>query len=295
LAADPRGPGAAKAGSDAHPARPLRRPRASQLINPSRHIGITHSHVSGAGDNAIDLVSVQHARITHNVIDRAGDWCAYAKGGSAFVLVAHNRIRRCGTGGFTAGQGTGFQFMSPPFIRYEAYGVEVRDNAFTDIEGAGVGVNGGFNVTIARNRMWNVGRRSHWIDVGYGARSCDGQPGDDGRERCRANLEAGGWGTTRVDDGTNFVRVPSAHVAVLGNVGDGPRRQGDQLFSIAAPFAGESQHGSGLGAVRADKDLRIAGNLLAGRGLPGGVDGCRAADCRLLSARNDLGGAIPTS
>jgi hypothetical protein len=257
-------------------------------VNQSQHIAITRNLISGADDNAIDFVSVQYARVTGNTIERANDWCAYAKGGSAFVLVARNRIRHCGTGGFTAGQGTGFQFMVAPFIRYEAYGIDVLDNRISDVEGAGVGVNGGFDVVIARNRMWNVGARSHEIEVGYGSRSCDGQPGDDGRERCAQNLDLGGWGTTRVDDGTNYVRIPDRHVWVLGNVIDNPRRQGDQLFSIAGPFSGAEQDGSGLGDVRADDDLHIAGNLIAGRGLPAGSDDCAAEDCAAIGSRNTL-------
>ena len=170
-------------------------------INQSQHVGITDSVISGAGDNAIDFVAVQYARITGNVIERANDWCVYAKGGSAYVLVARNRIRQCGTGGFTAGQGTGLQFMTAPYTRYEAYGIDVLDNTISNIEGAGIGVNGGYNVVVARNHLWNVGRRSHWLEVGYGSRSCDGRPGDEGRERCQQLLDAGAWGTTRVDDG----------------------------------------------------------------------------------------------
>jgi hypothetical protein len=257
-------------------------------VNQSQHIAITHSLISGADDNAIDFVAVQHARIADNTIERANDWCAYAKGGSAYVLVARNRIRNCGTGGFTAGQGTGFQFMTQPFIRYEAYGIDVLDNIITHTAGAGVGVNGGYGVVIARNRMWDVGRRSHWIEIGYGSRSCDGQPGDDGRDRCQQNLDAGGWGTTIVDDGTNYVRIPNRHVWVVGNVIDQPRSQGDQLFSIAGPFSGPEQDGSGLGDVRADDDLHIAGNLIAGRGLPTGADECTAPDCGALAERNSL-------
>jgi hypothetical protein len=257
-------------------------------VNQSQHMAITNNVISGADDNAIDFVAVQNARITGNTIEHANDWCAYAKGGSASVLVAHNRIRHCGTGGFTAGQGTGLQFMTAPFIQYEAYDIDVLDNEISDVWGAGVGVNGGFDVVIARNRMWNVGARSHAIEIGFGSRSCDGQPGDDGRELCAANLDAGGWGTTRVDDGTNYVRIPNLHVWVLGNVIDNPRRQGDQLFSIAGPFSGPEQDGSGLGDVRSDDDLHIAGNLIAGRGLPAGVDDCVADDCTAIAERNTL-------
>jgi hypothetical protein len=80
-------------------------------------------------------------------------------------------------------------------------------------------------------------------------------------------------------------------VWVLGNVIDNPRRQGDQLFSIAAPFSGPEQDGSGLGDVRADDDLHIAGNLIAGRGLPPGVDDCTAEDCAAIADRNTLDAA----
>ena len=178
------------------------------------------------------------------------------------------------------------QFMTAPFIRYEAYGIEVLDNTITNTEGAGIGVNGGYNVVVARNHLFNVGARSHWVEVGYGSRSCDGQPGDEGRERCAQNLAAGGWGTTRVDDGSNYVRIPNRHVWILGNVIDNPQSQGDQLFSIAAPFDGGEQIGSGLAGVRADDDLTIAGNLIAGRGLPIGAEDCEL--CPSLMATNTL-------
>jgi hypothetical protein len=181
--------------------------------------------------------------------------------------------------------------MTAPFVQYEAYAIDVIDNRISDTAGAGVGVNGGYDVVIARNRMWNVGARSHWVEVGYGSRSCDGQPGDDGRERCQQNLDAGGWGTTRVDDGTNYVRIPNRYVWVLGNVVDNPQRQGDQLFSIAGPFSGPEQDGSGLGEVRADDELHIAGNLIAGRGLPAGTDDCSAPDCGSIAERNTLSAA----
>jgi hypothetical protein len=76
---------------------------------------------------------------------------------------------------------------------------------------------------------------------------------------------------------------------VLGNVIDNPHAQGDQLFSIASPFSGAEQDGSGLQDVRADDDLHIAGNLIAGRGLPTGVEECAAPDCGALAERNTLG------
>jgi hypothetical protein len=59
-------------------------------VNQSQHMAILRSDVSGAGDNAIDFVSVQHGQIVGNRIHDAGDWCAYVKGGSAYVEVIGN-------------------------------------------------------------------------------------------------------------------------------------------------------------------------------------------------------------
>ena len=259
-------------------------------VNQSTHVGILGSTVRGADDNAIDFVAVQYALVKGNRVGDAGDWCEYAKGGSAFVTVTGNDFSDCGTGGFTAGQGTGFQFMVAPYITYEAMGVAVLDNTFRRLQGAAVGVNGGYDVVVAGNRAYDVGQRSHWLEVTYGLRSCDGQPGDEGRQRCAQNLAAGGWGTTRVDDGTNEVHVPNRHLYFLGNAIDQPRRQGDQLLSVADPFdeAG-SQSGSGLGRVRADDDLTLAGNVLAGRGLPTGTEEC--GGCGDVAASNQVDAA----
>lgn len=261
-------------------------------INQSRWVYLRGNRIAGADDNAVDFVAVQHGEVTGNDISGAGDWCAYAKGGSAHLRVTGNRIHDCGTGGFTAGQGTGLQFLTAPFLRYEAYGIVISANRVWNTAGAAFGVNGGLNVAIVNNRAWNVGRRSHLIEVVFGLRSCDGRPGDEGRQACRANLDAGGWGTTRVDDGDNAVRIPDRNVTIAGNVFGGPAGRTGQLLSIARPFAGAAQDGSGLGTVRADDGLRIEGNRFAvGTGMADGTDDCVAPDCRRLRAVNAVSAA----
>lgn len=45
---------------------------------------------------------------------------------AAYFLVAGNHIHDHGSTGFAAGQGTGFEFMEAPWLRYEAYDVKVR-------------------------------------------------------------------------------------------------------------------------------------------------------------------------
>jgi hypothetical protein len=242
-------------------------------VNQSDHIRVIGSDISNAGDNSLDFVAVQYATIARNRIHRAGDWCAYAKGGSAYIRVFDNELYDCGTGGFTAGQGTGLQFMTPPWFQYEAYDVRVYGNRIHDTEGAGLGVNGGYNVLLANNRLRRVGSRSHAIEVVHGGRSCDGRPGDEGRERCGRYIEQGAWGTTAVDDGNNYVRIPNRHVFVFNN--SVLKSRGADDYSIHEPYDSETQRASNAPSpARADDDLRRGGNDFAG----GAAAGVRIPD-----------------
>jgi hypothetical protein len=234
-------------------------------INQSQSVFIERSDLGGASDNALDMVAVQYASVRRSSIHDAGDWCAYAKGGSAYVRVDANVLSDCGTGGFTAGQGTGFQFMVEPWLQYEAYDVKVTNNVIHDVEGAGLGVNGGFAILLAYNTLWRVGSRSHLLEFVAGGRSCDGVDGDPGRKRCETFRAAGGWGNNLVTDGTNHVRIPNRQVLVVRNVivnrTDGPI--GWQHLEIAGPWRGTSQVGSGVAVpTRFDDGLRFLGNVI---------------------------------
>ena len=270
-------------------------------VNQSRHVHIERSDISGASDNAVDFVAVQYGSLRDNVIHDAEDWCAYAKGGSAHIRVVGNEIHDCGTGGFTAGQGTGFQFMVSPWLHYEAYDVAVVNNVVHDTQGAGLGVNGGFHVLIAHNTLYRVGSRSHLLEFVPGGRSCDGRPGDEGRERCSEYLRAGGWGTTRVDDGSNFVRIPNRHVYVMNNLilnPDGASTRWQHL-QLAGPYSGRWQTGSNVAVpTRFDDDLRIEGNVIwdgapdhpsgMGAGCADGNPTCNEALYRSLNRVNSV-------
>jgi hypothetical protein len=233
-------------------------------VNQSTHIYIEDSRIGGAGDNAIDFVAVQDGHLVRNRVHSAGDWCGYVKGGSANLLIDSNEFDDCGTGGFTAGQGTGLQFMSSPWLHYEAYGIRIVNNIVHDTDGAGLGVNGGYNVLIAWNTLYRVGQRSHVLEAGFGARSCDAADVASERAACESRLAAGAWGTTVVDDGDNFVRIPNQHVFILNNVvfnGDGQGSQW-QHFQVNGAFAGGPSGVGAPGSNRADNDLRIAGNVI---------------------------------
>jgi hypothetical protein len=270
-------------------------------VNQSQYVYIENSDISGAWDNALDFVAVQYGHILNNRIHHAGDWCGYVKGGSAYIRIEGNAFYDCGNGGFSAGQGTGFQFMTPPWIHYEAYFIEIVNNVVANAYGAGIGVQGGYNVVVAYNTLWHVGARSHLVEVVYGGRSCDGQVGDEGRERCAEYLASGGWGTTVVDDGNNYVRIPNKHVYIYNNIIWGSP-SAYQHFWIPAPYSGDSQVGSGLpDVVFADEDLQIRGNIIWNEGVDyiGIEDGEGCADdnptCNMtqLQADNTINQFMP--
>jgi|GEM_PF-3019792 len=232
-------------------------------VNQSQYVYIENSDISHAWDNVIDFVAVQYGHIIKNRIHHADDWCAYAKGGSAYIRVEGNEIYNCGTGGFTAGQGTGFQFMTAPWIQYEAYDVKIVNNIIHDADGAGLGVNGGYNILLAYNTMYRVGSRDHVIEVVFGQRSCDGQAGEPGRARCQEYLDEGGWGTTIEDDGTNAVNIPNQNIYIYNNVVYNPAgyRSEWQHFAIYEPRDNPADSNAPNPAV-SDDNLRIHGNVI---------------------------------
>lgn len=249
-------------------------------VNQSQHVYLERNTISGAWDNAIDFVGVQHGHLVGNRVQDAGDWCAYAKGGSAYLRVEGNVFSRCGTGGFTAGQGTGFQFMSNPWLHYEAYGIGFVNNVVHDVEGAAIGAQGAFNVLFAHNTFYRIGTRSHVFEAVAGLRSCDGRPGDAGRERCQQYLDAGGWGTTVVDDGTNAVRIPNRNVLVFNNVFYNPAGVQSQWQHFQIVGAMPNPAGSGVPSdARGDTGLVLRGNVVwnGSAAHPLGIEGSEAS------------------
>jgi hypothetical protein len=226
-------------------------------LNQSRHIYIEDSEFSGAGDNALDAVGVQYGHLLRSKMSDAQDWCAYLKGGSAYFRVEGNEFFNCGTGGFTSGQGSGFQFMTSPWLHYEAYGITFVNNVIHDVEGACMGVNGGYNIMYAYNTCVRVGERSHVLEVVFGGRTCDG--GD--AVNCQPRLTAGGWANP---DFSSDLQIPNRRVFILNNViynpAGHPQSQWQQ-FDVRGPVAAVPGSNVPTGAT-GDDGLVIAGNVI---------------------------------
>jgi hypothetical protein len=152
--------------------------------------------------------------------------------------------------------------MSAPWIQYEAYDIKVVNNIIHDTDGAGLGVNGGYDILMAYNTMYRVGARDHILEAVFGSRSCDGVPGNAGRERCQQYLDQGGWGTTIEDNGSNNVRIPNKNVFIYNNVVYNPPgfHSAWQQFAIYDPYTNPvSSH---VPTAVTDDNLQIRGNVI---------------------------------
>lgn len=256
-------------------------------INQSQYVYLEDSNVSGAGDNAVDFVAVQYGAIVGNRIHNANDWCAYIKGGSAYFRIEANEIYDCGTGGFTAGQGTGFQFMVSPWLHYETYDVKIVNNIIHDTEGAGLGVNGGYNILLAYNTLYRIGSRSHAVEFVHGRRGCDGGRAD----LCQPLLDIGGWGLTTEEQ--QF--IPNRNVFFYNNIIYNPTGfQSPQHFEIRGSLTPPTGSNAPNPSI-ADQNVQVRGNMIwnGPADLPLGIEdpaaGCQDANptCNATQLRAD--------
>ena len=245
-------------------------------FNQSQYVYIENNNIQGASDNGIDWVNVQYGHILANRIHDTQSWCAYVKGGSSYILIEANLVFDCGEGGITAGQGTGFEFMSAPWLQFEANYIKIVNNILYNIDGAALGVNGGYNILFAYNTAYNIGRRSHVFEAVFGERSCDGT-----LATCASNQAAGGWGPAQ----TNSIQpIGNKEVIVAHNIFYNPPgvSSGSQHFAIYGP---RTPTASGIPSPqRSDTNLSIFGNIIwnGGSTMPLGIEssdqGCQPSN-----------------
>ena len=263
-------------------------PQEALKVNQCQYVYVENSDISGGWDNAIDFVAVQYGHIVANRIHRAREWCLYLKGGSACFRIEGNEIHDGRVGGFSAGQGSGLEFMVSPWLHYEAYDIKFFSNVIHDIEGAGMGVNGGTNILLAHNTLFRVGRTSHGIEVVFGLRACDGDV-----SQCSQYLAAGGWGTAVPG---SEEPIPNRNVFIYNNLLYNPAGTSSAWshFAIYGPRV-PSASSNIPSPAEADRNLQIRGNLIwnGASDLPLGVEegdrGCQPGNptCYAAQLRND--------
>jgi len=223
-------------------------------VNQTQYLYVEECDIAGAFWYPLDFVAVQYGHILASKIHDGGEWCVLIKGGSAYLLIEGNEIYNGATGGFVAGNGTGFEFMVAPWIHYEAEHIKFINNVVHHAGTAGMGVNGGYNVLLAYNTLYKAGTNDHVIEVVHGIRGCDGNTA-----QCTVLNAAGGWGSTAAES----QYIPARNVFIYNNLIYNPAGFGSrwQHFSIDGPVTPPAGCNVADPAV-VDANLRIIGNLI---------------------------------
>ncbi len=221
-----------------------RQPQETLKVNQSQYLYVEQCEIRSAQWYPLDFVAVQYGHVVSNRIHDAGEWCAVIKGGSASLLLDGNRLYNGRTGGFVAGNGTGFNYMTSPWIHYEAADIKFVNNIIDHTGTVGMGVNGGYNVLLAFNTLYRAGTNDHLLEVLHGAHGCNENP-----DTCAAYQAAGGWGNS----GSEEWYVPSRNVYVYNN-----------LFFNPDNTTHGWQHLRVDGAVTplADQNMHLRGNII---------------------------------
>ncbi|WIA19213.1 hypothetical protein OEZ85_003855 [Tetradesmus obliquus] len=198
-------------------------------INQVKGLYVEDSDIFGSCPNGVGLdgVAVQYGHVCRSNIHHA-DWCMYIKGGSAYFIIDSNTVHHCQQAGLRVGQGTGFEFMTPPFLEYEAYGMKMTNNVIYNVWGAGLGAIGSYSVLIAHNTLYKVGSRSHTVEFYYGTRGCGSNA------VCTRNWNLGGWGPALAT--SPAISIPSKDVQFLNNIIVNPKNESSMWshFSVSS-------------------------------------------------------------
>lgn len=225
--------------------------------NQSEYLYVEDCEIANAYGNALDYMCCHYGHIRRSRIHDADDWTAYVKGGSSDFLIEGNEFYNGGTGGFVAGQGAGSEFLTAPWIHYQASNVRFVNNVVRDCEGAGFGVNGGHNILFAYNTLYRVGSRSHGIEIAFGNDSLDGAAE---APIAQTYQQWGGWTHTST---TGDQRIPNRNIYVYNNIlyNPMPFRSAWQHFEFTGPWEDNTNPNIPRPAAT-DENLQIQGNLL---------------------------------
>ena len=234
-------------------------PILTMKANQTHRIYIEDCDFSGATGNAIDLVVVQYGHVVRNRLHDTKAECMYVKGGAAYMLIAGNEMFNSRNHGIMAGQGTGFQYMTPPWLHYEAYDIKYVNNIIHDC-GGGLAVCGGYNVLMAWNTFYRVGDNRDTMVFGPGGRGWNGERAPIVNEYFRL----GGWcHPSGGQDGVESYNIPNRNVQICNNVIYNPDGFESRFAHIGLSGPVKTPAGSNLPpVVRSDDNLSIRGNAI---------------------------------
>ncbi|MCW8131598.1 MAG: right-handed parallel beta-helix repeat-containing protein [Planctomycetota bacterium] len=223
--------------------------------NQCQRVYVEDCDFSGAGGNALNFGAVHYGHVVRSRFHKTGAECMYVKGGSAHHLIAGNEMFDGKNHGVLAGQGTGFQYMIPPWLHYEAYDVKIVNNVVHDA-GSGIATTGGYNILLAWNTCYRVGTSRDTIVIGMGGHGWFGE-----RPKIVDEYFAlGGWCTP---EGTELYNIPCKNVTVCNNVIYNPDGFESRHAHIGLSGPVKNPPGCNLPEYsRADDGLVLRGNAI---------------------------------
>ncbi|MCX5751387.1 MAG: right-handed parallel beta-helix repeat-containing protein, partial [Candidatus Saganbacteria bacterium] len=267
--------------------------------NQCQYVYVETSNIHHSSYNtALDFVAVQHGHIVKNQIHDAEETAMYLKGGSAYFRIEANEIYNANNSGFLAGEATGFEYFTNPWLHYEAYDIKFINNIIHDTAGAGMGVNGGYNILLAYNTLYRVGSVSHAIEIVHGGRGCGADPSH--IAQAQINHDAGGWGVAAAS--SSIFYIPCRNVYAFNNIvyNPAPFQSAWSHFSTRGEATGADAPPAGCNVPlpsRADTNLVIKGDFISNGpdDLSLGIGGAGEADLDPASveAQNSINLAIP--
>lgn len=238
--------------------------------NQTQHLYVEECEIKSAR-YPVDFMVVQYGHIVRCRIHDAEDWCCLIKGGSAYLRVEGNEIFDGATGGLTIGDSCGFNYMTSPWLHYDACDIKVVNNVIHHTGIAGMGVHGGYNVLLAHNTLYRAGVNDHLIEIRHGDHVCA-----EDYAICVSNRAAGAWGRLT---GGDAAFVPCRNVYVYNNLIYNPSNsfQGWSHLVVEDPVTPPACSNM-PNPSRVDDNLQIRGNLIwsGDTGTPLGIEGTGA-------------------
>ncbi|MFH1195789.1 MAG: right-handed parallel beta-helix repeat-containing protein [bacterium] len=252
-----------------------RKPQETLKVNQTSYMYVEDSDISGAFWFALDFVAVQYGHIRNCRVHDASEDALLLKGGSSQISVEGNFIYNANRFGFSAGQGSGFDFFVYPWLHYEAYDIKFVNNVVHNTGYAGIAFLGAYNVLCAYNTLYKIGINPEGdrtlISVNLGQRGCDGAAPD----TCYAHHMAGGWSPgpwsdPSLESGTETDCIPNRNVFVYNNIFYNPYPVSTigPHIEVRAPYDASEYSDNFLTSSNiakpalSDDRLKIAGNII---------------------------------
>lgn len=253
-----------------------RKPQETLKVNQISYIYVEDSDISGAFWFSLDYMAVRYGHIQGCKIHDASQDCLLLKGGTTQIRVESNTVYNAERFGLSAGQGSGFDFLVPPWLHYDAYDLKFINNIIYNTNYAGVALLGAYNILVAYNTFYKIGIDKNvdatLISCGLAQRGCNDPSMTDS---CNSHHSLGGWSpgvwsNPPFSYGEEADCIPNRNIYIYNNIFYNPfpdSTLGGHL-EVRAPYDASDRSSSFLTSSNvsnpalSDDNLQIKGNVI---------------------------------